>query len=391
MAQTTGDLEPRDPYIEPIPNTAESAADARYDYTTTGEYVQNMSGTGPADDVDMTDAAYASDESSDAEDVTDDESTDDIRGDIEDTRSHMSETIDAIQAKLSPQRLTEQAKEIVHDATIGRVEHAMNDMTDSARDTGYTLLDTVRQNPIPLALAGIGIGWLAVRLRENAANRGSSHQRDRYTQYNGYGYQGNYQGGSNRYYGDTSAPYRQTDYGQYPNNGAGPYYSQSYGQGYSQGGNGPSLADQAQSKVGQATDAAQNVAGQVTDKAQQVAGQVTDQAQQVAGQLQDQAQQVAYQAQQGVYRAQGWFQRTLDENPLALGLVALAGGALAGLAVPETDQERQWMGPARDQLVEKAQEKAQDTLQKAQQVAEKSVSAATDTAKSEAQKQNLTH
>ena len=41
------------------------------------------------------------------DDATDE--TDAIRGDIEDTRANMSSTIDAIQEKLSPQRLTEQA------------------------------------------------------------------------------------------------------------------------------------------------------------------------------------------------------------------------------------------------------------------------------------------
>ena len=52
------------------------------------------------------------------DDATDE--TDAIRGDIEDTRANMSSTIDAIQEKLSPQRLTEQAKDAVRDATVGR-------------------------------------------------------------------------------------------------------------------------------------------------------------------------------------------------------------------------------------------------------------------------------
>jgi len=114
-------------------------------------------------------------------------------------------------------------------------------------------------------------------------------------------------------------------------------------------------------------------------------GQAADKAQDVGGQIQDQAQQMASQAQYQAYRAKGWFERTMDENPLAIGLVAVAAGALAGMAVPETDQERQWMGPARDQLVEKAQDVAQDTADKVQHVAEQ----ATNTAKSEAKNQNL--
>jgi ElaB/YqjD/DUF883 family membrane-anchored ribosome-binding protein len=285
--------------------------------------------------------------------VTDsDASSDDIREGIEQTRATMGGTIDAIQERLSPQRLTQQAKDAVHDATIGKVQQTMTDMSDTARESGYTLLDTVRQNPIPAALAGIGVGWLIMKVRESSEQRRNSAYRG--------GYQGGgYQGQSGRYQGRNSA---------YPTD----TYATPMGQ--SRQGSGQSLTDQAQDKLGQVTDQAQDAMGQVADKAQQVGSQ-----------LQDQAQQVASQAQYQAYRAQGWFERTMDENPLAIGLVAVAAGALAGMAVPETDQERQWMGPARDQLVEKAQDVAQDTAGKVQRVAEQ----ATNTAKSEAKNQNL--
>ncbi len=73
-------------------------------------------------------------------DATDE--TDAIRDDIEGTRANMSSTIDAIQEKLSPQRLTEQAKDAVRDATVGRVQDMASNITETARDTGSTLMDT---------------------------------------------------------------------------------------------------------------------------------------------------------------------------------------------------------------------------------------------------------
>lgn len=122
-------------------------------------------------------------------------------------------------------------------------------------------------------------------------------------------------------------------------------------------------------------------AGQsLSDQAQSAMSQATDKAQEMGGQLQDQAQQVASQAQYQAHRAKGWFERTMDENPLAMGLVAVAAGALVGMAVPESDQERELMGPARDQLVEKAQDIAQDTADKAQRVAKRAKNAAKDEA-----------
>lgn len=50
-----------------------------------------------------------------------------IRAEIQQTRAEMSETIDAIQEKLSPQRVMEQARETVRDATVGRIERPLDD------------------------------------------------------------------------------------------------------------------------------------------------------------------------------------------------------------------------------------------------------------------------
>src|SRR6476660_1165345 len=97
--------------------------------------------------------------------------TDAVRSDIEDTRANMSSTLDAIQEKLSPQRLTEQAKDAVRDATVGRVQDMASNITDTARDTGSTLMDTIRENPLPAALVGIGVGWLFLSARRQAAER----------------------------------------------------------------------------------------------------------------------------------------------------------------------------------------------------------------------------
>lgn len=327
MDQTTGDMTFRDPYhqdpyVEPIPDT--DAASAYAEQAAEGDSV-----------------TYAELTARDATGgVTDDESSDDIRENIEETRANMGDTIDAIQERLSPRNLAEQAKDAVRDATIGKVEQTMNDVTDTAKESGYTLLDTIRQNPIPAALAGIGVGWLVMKARENGERRAA--------------YRGDYR--TDRYARGYAGPYDR-----YRTSG-GAYYSSGYRDQMSRD-TGPSLGDQAQDKM----------------------SHVTDKAQEVGGQLQDQAQHVADQAQYQAYRAKGWFERTLDENPLAMGLVAVAAGALVGMAVPETDQERQWMGPARDQLVEKAQDIAQDTADKAQQVAKE----ATKAAKNEAKNQNL--
>lgn len=78
------------------------------------------------------------------------------RLDVEQARAEMTETVDALQEKLQPQNLEEQARARA---------------TDAAHARGQQLLETVRRNPMPVAVAGGVLGLLlAWRLRR----RGSS-------------------------------------------------------------------------------------------------------------------------------------------------------------------------------------------------------------------------
>src|SRR5688500_12568583 len=93
-----------------------------------------------------------------------------IRADIVQTRAEMSETIDALQDRLSPQHLMQEAKDSVRDATVGKVKDMMTSVTDKAADlTGDVqdgareAADYVRQNPVPAVLIGAGIAWLLMR------------------------------------------------------------------------------------------------------------------------------------------------------------------------------------------------------------------------------------
>src|SRR3712207_1667280 len=78
------------------------------------------------------------------------------RAEIERTRADMSETVDAIQERLSPENLKEQAKDRVKEATVGR-----------AQEAGSGIMETIRANPLPAALTGIEIGWLLVSARRS--------------------------------------------------------------------------------------------------------------------------------------------------------------------------------------------------------------------------------
>jgi ElaB/YqjD/DUF883 family membrane-anchored ribosome-binding protein len=260
------------------------------------------------------------------------------RIEIERTRAGMSETVDAIQERLSPENLKEQAKERVKEATVGK-----------AQEAGSGIVDTVKANPLPAALTGIGLGWLFMSARKQ-----SSSSRPPYR----------------------DVVYRDAAYVEgYP---AGEYAPR-----YEEQGTGTSSAGQA---LGNARDKVGETATQAQDKAGELAGRAQDGASQLSTQTRNQASRLGNQARYQAQRASGGFQRMLQENPLAVGTLAVGVGAAIGLAIPETSKEHEVMGEARDNLVDKAQEKVQETQEKVQQVAEEAQSAA----QQEAENQGLT-
>lgn len=115
--------------------------------------------------------------------VSGEESPEELRQAIEQTRAEMGETIDAIQAQLSPEHLKEQAKEQVREATIGRAEAAVGraqetaeklvgHAPDSARRARSAVIEMVKRYPIPTGLLGFLLSWLVLTRLRGA--RGSS-------------------------------------------------------------------------------------------------------------------------------------------------------------------------------------------------------------------------
>lgn len=119
--------------------------------------------------------------------------------------------------------------------------------------------------------------------------------------------------------------------------------------------------------------------GEAAEKVGTLSGQV----QVTAGSL---GTQVKTSAQQGA----GWFSTTMQENPLVIGAIALAGGLALGLVVPETAYENKTLGKTRDQLLDKATEAASDLTHKVTAVAQTAAREAVETAKTEAKNQGLT-
>jgi uncharacterized protein YjbJ (UPF0337 family) len=277
-----------------------------------------------------------------------------IRENIEQTRTQMSETIDELQERLNPSALKEQVKEQVQEqyeqiketmreATIGKVENMAERVGDTLSETRRGIVGTIKANPIPAALVGIGLAWMWM-------NRGSKSS----------GMMSGYGGGSYRstgLYDEEAYPYssgRTSGIGQRDKAGVWDRTTDAAG----------NLANKVSSTMGNAVGQVQETAGNFANKAKDTVSGVVDQAQETAGYL-------AGQAQHQARRVEDRFKAAIRETPLAVGAVALALGAAAGLAIPQTRKENQWMGEARDTLVDKAQSVAHGTLDQVQQVAQR--------------------
>jgi hypothetical protein len=320
-----------------------------------------------------------------ASDSGSDSDPDAIAADIEQTREEMSGTIEAIQERLDPQQLSQQATEVteqareaakdvakyaieeakaavnevtsqakasVREATIGRVEHMAMYTRDTAESVRGDLWTTIKSNPVPAALAAIGIGWLWSNRSGGGSQRGSYARSGNYRgeTHSDWSYQSS--GAGSPYYGSygTEGGYASSGtIGGYGSSGThGRQFDQQGGQGQQMGGQ---IIGQAQERVGQV----QEMAGQVAGQAGQVVGQVPYQMRERAGQVQQQA--------------QGFWQM-LETNPVAVGALGVVLGGAAGLLIPETEKEHQLMGETRDRVIGSVQEMAGETVAKAQRVAE---------------------
>ena len=269
-------------------------------------------------------------------DTTDDtdQRTQEIREEIAQTRVEMSETIEAIQERLTPSHLVAQAGETVRNATTEKVKQMANTAGQAAEqvmDTSF--VQTVRANPIPAAMIGIGAAWLLLKGRSDSP-RGYRSRDYRYRTSGAYGSTGDYGTGA-------SAP------------------------GSAYGASGAYDAGQRDWRVGTPESTAVGTTG-YSEYASGSAG-ASSRVPEFGGEMRN------YSRAQSVS-----FDRVVRDNPLVVGAAAALVGVAIGMSLPASETENKLMGEARDSVVDRARDLAGDAAEKVKDVAGKAVEAATD-------------
>lgn len=236
---------------------------------------------------------------------------DEIQAEIERTRGEMDRTLSAIEQRLTPGQLVDQGMDYLRHS--GATEFAQN------------LGGAAKQNPLPVALAGIGIAWLMALGRQPA-------------QHQGYG--------------------AQWTSGSSASSGPGMRESMS------------SMKDRANEKIGAMKDRAsgtmQSASESYNSARQRLSGTMSS---------------VADTTRQQYERARGSLDYLVNEQPLLLGAIGLAIGAALGAAAPRTRKEEEMMGEASRNLMEKAKETGSQQLEKAKEIGSQQLEKAKDAVK----------
>lgn len=313
-----------------------------------------------------------------------------IRAEIQQKRHEMSEKIDTIQDRISPQAIKEQAQDAVYSAVNDGADALVSYVRDNSGDLGTTIVDAVKRNPVPAALVGLGLGWLLIESMGGSDDRYSDrHYDERYAD-------------NNRGVQYPPQRYRETPRAQYAGRG---YHSSEVGHYWEQGassetnGTNASLAESASqvateagetvqqlwddakesaeqakatvdTRVQTISEQTQSAVSSVAEQAEQFATQARNQTQEWHEQSRDQARYWGRETQRQAQRTGEQIQQTINDNPIAFGALALGIGAAIGLLLPATRVEDDLMGETRDQLLDSAQTVAQDVSERAQKVAE---------------------
>jgi uncharacterized protein YjbJ (UPF0337 family)/ElaB/YqjD/DUF883 family membrane-anchored ribosome-binding protein len=357
--------------------------------------------------------------SSDRRESGDSPSSNEIRADIDQTRSAVGEKIDKLQERLDPSKLKAQAQETVQEM-INDTASSVTEYVRTHRDDMVTsLTDAARRNPLPTALVGLGVGWLILESisggKHNQDDERYEYERRYFAPRRSSGrYEERYAGGMGRERGQWNRDeWNQNEWSrseplagesftdEYVNYTASDYPADLQSESSHGGGNGKRRGNPLAKAAGAVKETVSDVTGEIKDKVDEVkdrVGEMTgemkermggakEQMGDTMGNMRHQAQYMGERGQRSMNRAEAqmdqWqrraryegrqrgrqMMRNLEDNPLTYGALALAAGAALAILLPQTRTENRVFGEVRDEIMERGEEVFETAKNRAQQVA----------------------
>lgn len=225
-----------------------------------------------------------------------------LEREVEDARGRIDQTVGALKDKMQPKEMFDEATKM---------------MSGASNKVLTTAVEQLRENPIPIALIGLGVAWLAIsQTRRHPGGSG----------YQAAGYYPTYEG-----------------------------YDEDEG---------------LRAKVKAKAEAAKAKLAETAEKAKAKLSDAQHQAADGVTSARGKAGEYAHLAQEKVGEygraARHRFDETLESEPLVIGAIGLAVGAAIGAALPSTPVERRYIGPARSKVADRAKASLDDVKDVAQ-------------------------
>jgi ElaB/YqjD/DUF883 family membrane-anchored ribosome-binding protein len=232
-----------------------------------------------------------------------------IERQIDATRADMRATIEALERRWSVDRLV--------DLTVGRIRERGGEFAGN-------LTDAATQNPVPLLLTSVGVAWMMLTSRRGTRHEDySTHARAE----------------------RTGLRQRMTDVRER----AGHAAESAHG-----------AIDSTRETLRHAAESTRGALGSkaesLRDSASRAAAATRDRLAGVREQVSHATEQVGYARQR--------MDRLLHEQPLMLGAIGLAAGAIIGALLPTTEHEDRWLGDARDRAARSVARKSRALAEK---------------------------
>ncbi|MCE8021560.1 DUF3618 domain-containing protein [Halomonas sp. MCCC 1A11036] len=261
--------------------------------------------------------------------------SEEIENEIYQARARLDETLHQIEEKLSPEQLMNMTYDYLRHGGAERIASRLG--------------RTIKENPLPVMVTGIGLGWLVLAQRNSHHDRyealprpagypGSAMPQTRMPNGDDMPVSGSHETVSGA--GTTTLGHDPAAMGATPQHGAGAH---AHG-------------------------------GGMTRKAQQMAQGIRDRAENLSGQVRERASHLGEQRQAAMHAASHRVQDVgsqtthfVQEHPLVAGALGVAVGAVLGSLFSPTRVENRHLGEVRDRAMHRAEALGQEQLERAEE------------------------
>jgi ElaB/YqjD/DUF883 family membrane-anchored ribosome-binding protein len=262
-----------------------------------------------------------------AQEALQDQDTDVIEQEIDATRADMRATLEALERRFSFDRLV--------DLTVGRIRERGGEFAGN-------LTDAATQNPVPLLLTSIGLGWMMLTSR-----RGTRTDDD-------------YSAGPASGLREHGSKLRQRMSGMRAR--AGDTADKIHG-----------AVDSTRDTLRSAADSTREAWRSATQSSRETIEHTSASLHDTAESLRDTASRAAATTREQVEHARERMDRLLHEQPLMLGALGLAAGAIIGALLPSTEQEGRALGEMRQKAIDEVAQKGRARYETAKETVKQTV------------------